>query len=240
MRRRPRQKENTRPLPETALLERHGLTLDTGQVWALREYAGLVARWNGVAGLVARGDLGRFFTRHVLDSLILAAPIRELEGIDGPWGQAVAPVAAASPPIADFGSGAGLPGVPLAVALPRLTFMLVDRSARKVRFLRRVRDELGLRNLTVLCADVKELSTVGCRGVVARAVMPVRALWHSARAALRPGGYMLVLDRMMRSESAPGEETPAGFEGGRARRRWVAMPELGTWHGVLEVREMGS
>ena len=231
------QGENAPSLAEAALLERLGLSLDGGQWQALHAYGALVRRWNRVAKLVAKDDLRRFFNRHVVDSLVLAPLIHELEGASG---QPSAQDAAASPPIADFGSGAGLPGVPLAVALPELAFTLIDRSEKKARFLRRVRDELTLPNVRVLCADVKELPAGSCRGVVARAAMPLPALWRRARAVLRPGGYLLVLDRTTRARGAPTDELPGGCEGGKIRRRWIEMPQLGAWHGILEVREIAS
>ena len=233
-----RQGKNTPSLPEAALFERLGVPLHSGQRRALESYVALVERWNGVARLVARDDLGRFSDRHLLDSLVLAPLIREREVREGAPGPLPAEDGAASLPIADFGSGGGLPGIPLAVALPELTFTLVDRSEKKARFLRRVRDELKLPNARVLCADIRKLPPGSCRAVVTRAVMPVPALWPHARAALAPGGYLLVLDRIVRSRVAPGAQAPGGCEGGTVRRNWIEMPQLGAWHGVLELREV--
>lgn len=204
----------------------------------LEAYTALVERWNGVAGLVSRDDLGRFSHRHLLDSLALAPLLRQWEGLDSAPDSAGAEDVEASLPIADFGSGGGLPGVPLAIALPWLTFALVDRSEKKARFLRRVRDELKLPNVRVLCADVRQLQRCSCKAVVARAAMPVEALWRHARRALAPGGYLLVMDRIVRTAQAPPAEPPGGCEGAAVRRHWTQMPRYGAWHGVLEVREM--
>ena len=211
--------------------------LGRGQAQVLEAYSALVRRWNAVARLVAKGDLDRFFARHLLDSLALVPLIRKLEK----HGNAAQDRAGAPPgealPVADFGSGAGLPGVPLAVALPELTFMLVERSEKKARFLQRVRDELTLPNVRVLCADIKSLPAGCCRGVVARAVMPALALWPHARAALGPGGYLLVLDRIAGARCPPASEPLSGFAAGAVQRHWVQMPPFGTRHGILEVRE---
>ncbi|MCY4566033.1 MAG: 16S rRNA (guanine(527)-N(7))-methyltransferase RsmG [Gammaproteobacteria bacterium] len=231
------QERNTPSLPETTL-ERLGVPLAGAQLQALESFSALVARWNRVAGLVSRDDLNRFSHRHLLDSLVLAPLLREREGADAAPGGADAEDTDASLPVADFGSGAGLPGVPLAIALPGLTFTLIDRSEKKARFLRRVRDELKLPNVRVLCADVRQLQRCSCRAVVARATMPVQALWPHARAALAPGGCLLVLDRIVRSAEAPPVETPGGCDGATIRRHWTQMPQFGAWHGVLEVREM--
>ena len=232
------QGKNTPSPPETDVLERLGVPLAEVQLQALESFSALVARWNRVAGLVSRDDVGRFSQRHLLDSLVLAPLLREREGADAAPGGADAEDTDASLPVADFGSGAGLPGVPLAIALPGLTFTLIDRSEKKARFLRRVRDELKLPNVRVLCADVRQLQRCSCRAVVARAAMPAQALWRHARAALAPGGYLLVLDRIVGSTDAPPAEPPGGWDGATIRRHWTQMPRYGAWHGVLEVREM--
>ena len=213
-------------LPESGLLARLGVTMDGAQSQALESYSALVARWNGVAGLVSRGDLHRFSTRHLLDSLVLAPMLRAREGPGSKARQSVvAADSGASLPVADFGSGGGLPGIPLAVALPELEFVLVDRSEKKVRFLRRVRDELALPNVRVVCADVRRLPPGGCRAVVARAAMPMPALWRAARLALASGGYLLALDRIVRAAQMPAAGLPEGCKGARIRRHWTEMPQ---------------
>ena len=68
--------KKTPSLPDSALLERLGVSLDGGQRRALQAYGELVGRWNPVAGLVAADDLPRFASRHLLDSLVLAPLIR--------------------------------------------------------------------------------------------------------------------------------------------------------------------
>ena len=213
------------------------MSLDGGQRRALQAYGELVGRWNPVAGLVAADDLPRFASRHLLDSLVLAPLIRSLERQDDATGRKPVRETVASLPIADFGSGAGLPGVPLAIALPDLVFTLVDRSEKKARFLRRVRDELTLTNVRVLCADIRSLPRASYRGAVARAVMPLPALWPHARAALLPGGYLLVLDRMLSTAGTPAPELPDQCDGGEMRRHWTEIPGTGAWHGALEIRE---
>ena len=208
------------------------------QQQALAAYSALVARWNEVAGLVSRDDLGRFHERHLVDSLALAPLIRKREELDDTPEGPRAGLAARTLPVADFGSGGGLPGIPLAIALPDLKFTLIDRSEKKARFLRRVRDELTLPNVRVLCADVRQLQRCSFRAVVARAAMPVEALWTHARAALAPSGYLLVLDRIVQSRKSPEAEMPDGCEAASIRRHWTRMPHTGACHGILEIREV--
>ena len=228
-----------------------GVSLSDEQLQALESYAALVRHWNAVAGLVSGADLKRFFERHLLDSLLLVPRIRERESpgrkVDGVAEDEVPSVLEIAResrpigeplPIADFGSGAGLPGIPLAIALPETRFILVDRSEKKTRFLRRVRDELTLRNLRVRRADVGELPPASCTAVVARAAMPIARLWPLAQATFAARGYLLVLDKIVQSQSTPDADLPSGCEGGSVQRHWVRMPDSNTWHGVLEFEEI--
>ena len=104
-----------------------GLELDSGQQAALLAYAELLRRWNRVYNLTAVDDPGAIVSRHLLDALSIL-----------PW----------IPPgrLLDVGSGAGLPGLPLAVARPELVVTLLDASAKRVRFVQQAVIELGLGN----------------------------------------------------------------------------------------------
>lgn len=111
------------------------LPADAGQ--RLLDYLALVEKWNKVYNLTAVRDRGEMLTRHVLDSL------------------AIVPYLAASS-LLDVGSGAGLPGIPLALALPRLDVTLLDASQKRAAFLRQAAIELRLTNVAVACARVEE------------------------------------------------------------------------------------
>ena len=93
----------------------------------LRAYAGLLHRYNARYRLIA--DLDRLTTHHLLDSLAGLAVVRSR---------------AVTGRLLDIGSGAGLPGLPLALAAPDLQVTLVERSARRARFLRLAVSELSL------------------------------------------------------------------------------------------------
>ena len=198
------------------------------QVDTLDAYAELVRRWNPVLGLVAPKDLPRFADRHVIDGLVAAKVLRVTNG-----GGVCKDLR-----VADLGSGAGLPGIPLAVALPEVWVTLVERSVRKARFLRLVQRELSLANVAVLCADLDQMPLTSTDAVTARALVPPPALWKRARRTLKPGGHLLALDRVVRSRQAAAAvmDAPADFPGGSiVRRHWATMPMLSAWHGLLVV-----
>ena len=161
------------------------------------------------------------YERHLQDSLSLVAVLAQLEN----------PLR-----IADVGSGAGLPGVPLAVVLPGAHVTLIERSAKKSRFLQRVAMELGLPNVDVVCDDVVNV-TAKYDVVVSRAVMAPDRLWPLAFRILRAEGHMVVLDRVRDAGAGAPVDSVEGFPGGIVTRRsWSQMPESGALHGVLVVR----
>lgn len=119
---------------------------------------------------------------HLADSLAALPMLDEALG-DGPT------------LVADIGSGAGLPGIPLAVARPAAGFELVEASQRKAEFLTRVVGVLQLPNVAVLRARAEELPGQGRRdaygAVVARAVAPLATLVEYAGPLLAEGGRLL-------------------------------------------------
>jgi 16S rRNA (guanine527-N7)-methyltransferase len=113
-----------------------GITLSDDQLADLLRYLDLLARWNKAYNLTAVRDEGQMVTRHLLDSLAVA---RFVSGRR----------------IIDVGTGAGLPGVPLAIALPQREFHLLDSSGKKTRFLFQVKTALCLDNIVVHQARVE-------------------------------------------------------------------------------------
>ncbi|MDR0761006.1 MAG: 16S rRNA (guanine(527)-N(7))-methyltransferase RsmG [Treponema sp.] len=113
-----------------------------GEVTALLTgYIEEIERFNPAYGLVGAKDRRGLVVRHILDSLAPLGLLLRLLKQRGPQ--------AAPPHIADVGSGAGLPGIPLAIALPKARFTLIERMGRRVGFLRNVQAVLALKNVTV-------------------------------------------------------------------------------------------
>lgn len=113
--------ELTLPLPELARLQ-------------LLQYIGLLAKWNRTYNLTAVRTPDAMVSHHLLDSLAILPHL---------------PMPEREPALADAGSGAGLPGIPLALARPRWHVTLVESSAKKAAFLRQAAIELRLKNVAV-------------------------------------------------------------------------------------------
>jgi len=93
----------------------------------------------------------------------------------------------------DIGSGGGFPGVPLAICRPDLHFTLLDRSAKRVRFLRVVQAELGLDNVDCVCQNLPVSSTMNNTYDVAfaRAVSDPSTIWGMSEQLLKSKGRLI-------------------------------------------------
>ena len=139
--------------------------LDPGAEAMLARYEELVGSWGARVDLVAPGDLSRFRRRHVDDSLRLLPLLRSL-----PPG-----------PCVDVGSGAGLPGIPLALAEPGRAWRLLEPRAKRAAFLEEVVRELGLAMCEVVARTAEEAAAdPALRG--AHALGTARALAPPPRA----------------------------------------------------------
>lgn len=122
-------------------LARMGLAPDSEKVALLERYIKELELWNPRYGLVnAEGD--DLVIRHILDSL---AGVKTMQGL-------------APSVVADIGSGAGLPGIPLAIMLPHIRFHLVERSGKRTGFLRNIILTLGLTNVSVIEETMEKLT----------------------------------------------------------------------------------
>ena len=149
-------------------LRRLGLDGDGALGAALARFLDLIDAANPVYRLV-RADRRRLVTHHLLDSLAAVPALRQVE-----------PRAT----LLDVGSGAGLPGVPLALALPEVRVTLLERSARRAAFLHQVRRELALAGLTVVGRPLAEARLAPFDVVTWRAVAPLARLLPDLRPLL--------------------------------------------------------
>ena len=124
-----------------------------------------------------RSDL---VVRHILDSL---APWKEIARLIGDRAES-----GYSPEIADAGSGAGFPGIPLAIIFPEAHFTLVERMSKRCAFLENCKAILGLKNVSVLNSEVENASALFFDIVVFRAFRPLdREMTQTLMRMLKPG-----------------------------------------------------
>ena len=139
-----------------------------------RAFTAALAREGEERGLIGPLELPRLWTRHILNSVI-AAPL--FHGS-----------------VADIGSGAGLPGLVLAIARPDVEWTLVEPMERRVIWLNEQVSALGLENVTVLRARAEDVRPVGVFDVVtARAVSALRTLIPLTAPLVREGGELAFL-----------------------------------------------
>lgn len=115
-----------------------GLAIDADQQARLLDYLALLKKWNATYNLTAIHEPDKMLTHHLLDSL------------------AVLPYVTADR-VLDVGSGAGLPGIPLAITRPDLSVTLIDASHKKCAFIQQAAIELRLENVTALHGRVEDL-----------------------------------------------------------------------------------
>ncbi|MCA9522303.1 MAG: 16S rRNA (guanine(527)-N(7))-methyltransferase RsmG [Myxococcales bacterium] len=163
------------------------IPLDGALVDALLRFLGLLEQWNRTFNLVGPASIEEWAVRHLLDSLAI---LRRIDLVGR---------------LLDVGSGAGLPGVPLALARPSLDVSLNEPNRKRQSFLRRSIAELGLTNARV---EGERLATLSGRYdfLVARAVWSPDALAVAAGPHLVEGGGLIVL-----TSAPPTPELAGGF-----------------------------
>lgn len=166
------------------------LGLDPALALPLRRYLDLLARWNRTYNLTAIRDPGEMVTLHVLDSLSMHA---YLDGIAS---------------LADLGTGAGLPGIPLAIARPGLAVTLVESNGKKARFLREAVRQLKLEQARVIEGRVEAVSgRFDC--ITARAFASLADMLDWGGHLLAPGGRWLALKGKFPQDEL--DHLPTGF-----------------------------
>jgi 16S rRNA (guanine527-N7)-methyltransferase len=138
-------------------------------------FAGLLATRGVERGLLGPREVPRLWDRHLLNCAVVAELIEPRRGT-----------------LLDLGSGAGLPGLVLAMLLPETAVTLLEPMERRCRFLTEAVTELGLANVSVLRGRAEDV-TVRTDVVTARAVAPLPRLAELAIGLVRPGGMVLAI-----------------------------------------------
>ncbi len=127
-----------------------GLALEAAQVSALMDYLALIQKWTKVYNLTAVRDPAEMLTHHLLDSLAVVLPLRRQLTAMNLDGQRIR--------LLDVGSGAGLPGIVIAICCPEIAVDCVDTVAKKAAFIQQVAVTLRLPNLRGVHARVENLT----------------------------------------------------------------------------------
>lgn len=173
-------------------LERLALPLPAETRGRLLDYVRLLGKWNRVYNLTAVRDPAAMVTRHLLDSLAVAPFVR-------------------GPRVVDVGTGAGLPGIPLALAQPDHQFVLLDSSAKRIRFITQAIAELGLRNAEAVQSRAEDFRPAQLFDtVVSRAFASLLDMAQAAGHLCAAQGRLLAMKGVYPHTEL--EAVPAGFE----------------------------
>lgn len=140
-----------------------------------RLYTQALVRDSDLLGLLGPREMPKIWTRHVLNSAV------------------VAELLVAGETVADVGSGAGLPGIPMAIARPDVKFVLIEPMERRSDWLKSQVQQLGLSNVTVLRARAEEAEKQAFDTVTARAVSALPKLLRMTVPLIKPHGRLLAL-----------------------------------------------
>lgn len=170
-----------------------GLRLPPGAAEKLLAYLALLAKWNRVYNLTAIRDPDEMVTHHLLDSLAILPVMQKSVPAGRPFD------------LADIGSGAGLPGLVLAIARPDWTVASIEAVEKKAAFQRQAAIELGLVNVSIYCQRVERLDRrfdavisrafasladfVGLAGHLAGALWAMKGSYPADEIAALPAGW---------------------------------------------------
>jgi 16S rRNA (guanine527-N7)-methyltransferase len=151
-----------------------GAPLDARAIGRVAEFAELLGIWAARTNLISCRNGRELVDRHVLDSLVLAQHLR------------------AAGVIVDLGSGAGFPGVPLAIAFPEKRLILVEPRRRRASFLREVARRVAPNiEVAIRRAELEDGPAIASDAVVSRAVWADESIASVAAPWLRPGGVLV-------------------------------------------------
>lgn len=159
----------------TAGLKQQSLELQDHQIDSLLDYLELMNHWNRSINLTAISDPLEQVRRHLLDSFSVYPYITDT-------------------PVLDVGTGAGLPGIPLAIAQPQVQWHLLDSSTKRISFLRRVITKLNLKNVQLINSRVEDHhSDQPYPLIICRAFASLKEITHNAQHLMAADGSFLAM-----------------------------------------------
>ena len=195
-----------------------GVSLPKDGAARLLEFVELLQRWNQAYNLTAVRDPGEMLTKHILDSLAVLPYVHR-------------------GPVEDVGAGAGLPGIPLAIALPDTRFVLLDSNGKKTRFMVQAKAALKLHNVEVVQARAEGYRPpVPFATVLSRAFASLGEFVRLAGAGCAPGGRLLAMKGANPEQELA--EIPAGFRVLGVHP--LKVPGLDAERCVVEIEKLGT
>ena len=162
-----------------------GFSLQQTQYDQLLEYLYLLEKWSQIYNLTAIRGLPKMLSYHLLDSLSIL-----------PWLDDCRKAI-------DVGSGAGLPGIPLAIAMPDSAWVMLDSNSRKTRFIRQAIAHCGLRNAQVVQTRVQDYHAPDSPDfIISRAYASLADFCDSVAHLMAPGTRLLTMKTGLKAEEA--------------------------------------
>ncbi len=159
-----------------------GLSCSQDALARLIQYQELLAKWNKAYNLTAVIVPEQMVRLHLLDSLVVST---HLSGFN----------------ILDVGTGAGLPGIPLALINPDKEFFLLDSNAKKTRFVQQAKMEIELQNITVVRSRLEEFhSEIKFETIISRAFSDLASFVYGTRHLLQRDGVMVAMKARLSKE----------------------------------------
>jgi 16S rRNA (guanine527-N7)-methyltransferase len=184
------------------LLEAEGFPWDQEKDRAVTQYLDLIREWNDFASLVSMGDVDRLHANHVIDALSLGGIVRRICGDEGT--------------LLDIGSGAGFPAIPLKILMPSLHLTMVERSSKKVGFLRQVAGQLGLEHLKIVLDEFPHaVQGQVFHLITARAVEQPEKILRAAQPFIQSGSKFLC------QSNVPFDQVPNTFHVEQISDQWT-------------------
>ena len=192
----------------------------------LLDFGNLLLDENKQTNLTGAQSLEELITDHFLDSL---APLQFVE---------------LEPPIVDLGSGAGLPGIPVAIAFPKKKVVLLEPRAKRAAFLTLAARRLALENTTVVKASARGPAAGFLAGeagtVLIRAVAPPDVAFQLGLPLLRSGGWLALYEGRAAQATARDLRAARAAGGGKVAVRRVRVPGLAAVRHIWLVRKLSG
>jgi 16S rRNA (guanine527-N7)-methyltransferase len=199
-------------------IDKAGWAIEEGIQTKYIDYIEQLHKWNLVHNLTAIHDPLEMVKRHVLDSLVLLPFL---------------PAAASNDHLLDVGTGAGLPGIPLALSRPHWTFVLLDSNQKKINFVQHVILSLQLTNVVAVCARVETYQSETLFDlVVTRAFASLPEFVRLTRHLCKPEGRLVAM-KGASLEPKDKTELPAGCTIEQIHQ--VMVPELAVLRSLVFV-----